>query len=707
MKKRLIFVLVILMFSSLVNAAVFINEFELNPQGSDPGNQWIELYNSGAPVNITGWKINDSNDDVTVIDNEATINNSGFFVLGGPFYNFTLNNGNETLRLLDINNIIQDSTINVSDNANDNRTWQRVPDGNLTNWIFQNRTKGFSNTADIIIPVIINQARSPDVVFEDDNVRLNASVIEDNLQEVIISGTWTGNLENFTVFLVTANVTQSNFTYIVGKDFLESGEFVEWYYIAKDNSGNVGVGEKQNFTVRTTTTVNINPSSPDGLNGWYISAPLFTLVKDVQANNSFYRFDSLQWNLFIGAVLFDINATLGGIERLDFFSSFGNRNESIHNITIKVDVFKPELTIMNPIGVIRNSNVNITALIDDKYQSNSGLNLSSLIMNLDNFTVLPTINQIDNLKALVVNYTSGLSEGNHTVNIIIYDKAGNLGGGIWKFIVNLTSHILTVNSPVNGSYGSNRIRFDINANIPGKISFIDNDGKENVLCNNCVAINKTLSLRDGYHNLTINVGNEEVNRSIFIDSDEPRIIKILPKSKTYVSVVDFSIKYTEEFLEKIVLYYGNSTNMNKSETLLNCSSGRNIVCNKTINLTSFDNQEVFFFFNVSDKLRNISSKVNNVFVDVTKPKIAFNNNINGTTIIRQNGARFDLNLSEMVKKLEYQDLNSPRPSFRTLCSNCNSFNKTKSFDRGFHIIELKASDKAKNEGINFTSFTII
>ena len=703
MKKSLMFVLVILMFSSLVNAKVFINEIEINPESSDTGNEWIELYNNGlAPVNISNWKIID-NSGVNNLLGGSLINASGFFVINSSH---SISNLNQNFTLLNNTNNIVDFTIRVNDSspsAGDNRAWARVPDGSSV-WQLQNQTRGTTNL-DLVNPNITRQDRHPEPVFEDDNVYLNATIDENYLKEVKINGTWEGNWEVFTVFTITNNITERNFTYMVSRDDLESGEFIEWYYLAEDTSGNVAVGDIQNFTVRVTTLVNITPSSPDGLNGYYVSIPSFTFLGDTQAVSTYYRFDSLQWNLFIGPFLFDINGTLGGIERLDFFSSFGNRNESIHNITIKVDVFKPELTRMNPTGVIRSNNVNINALIDDKYQSNSGLNLGSLNMTLNNTVIIYNITSSDSLKA-TVNSTANLSEGNYTVNITIYDNAGNLGGGIWSFIVNLTSHILTVNSPVDGNYGSNRIRFDINGNIPGKITFKDNDNNQ-ILCNNCVTINKTLSLRDGYHNLTIRVGSEEVNRSIFIDSEEPKIIKILPKSNAFVSVVDFSIKYTEEFLEKIVLYYGNSTNIDNSETLLNCSSGRNIICNKTINLTSLDNQEVFFFFNVSDKITNISSKINTVFVDVTRPGIIFNDNINGTTIIRENRVRFDLSLSENVKKLEYKDLSSPRPSFRTLCSNCALYNKTTSFSRGEHIIELRTTDKAKNEGINFTRFTVI
>ena len=36
---------------------VVINEFLYDPAGTDTGHEWIELYNSGSTVDISGWMI--------------------------------------------------------------------------------------------------------------------------------------------------------------------------------------------------------------------------------------------------------------------------------------------------------------------------------------------------------------------------------------------------------------------------------------------------------------------------------------------------------------------------------------------------------------------------------------------------------------------------------------------------------------------------
>ena len=689
------------MFYSLVSAKVFINEVEFNPAGSDTGNEWVELYNNEfVPVNITGWKILDKN-GINTLPGGVIINATGFYVINSS--HDISPNSNQNFSLLNISNGIIDQTVLFNDSSpstGNNKTWQRVFDGNNI-WQFQQSTMGIVNL-DLVIPNITNQSRNLNPVFENDDLDLLSTIEENYLEEVKISGNWSGDWENFTVFSASANVTQRNFTYTVNKNELDSGEFVEWFYIAEDTSGNVGVGDKQNFTVRNITLVNITPSSPDGLNGYYVTVPLFNLISDNTAISSFYRFDSLQWNLFIGLFLFDINGTLGGIERMDFFSSFGNRNESLHNITIKVDVFKPELISMYPTGVIRTNNVNINTLIDDKYQSNSGLNLTSLIMEVDNNTVNPNVTSLDSLKARVNYSASGLSDGNHTVNISIYDNAGNLGGGIWSFVVNTTNLILNVSSPINGNYGSNRVRFDIKTNIPGKISFIDNGEKENKLCTSCLNINKTFSLRDGQHNLTIKANGEQVNRSIFIDSDNPRIIKTLPKSKTYVNGTEFSVKYTEEFLNSINVIYGNGSLM-FSTNLNNCGSGRNIICATDVDLSNFNGQAINFSFNVSDRIRGVSSKISTLFVDTSKPII----DINSPNGNQNRNVRIDLGISEIARDLSYIDFNDIRPSEKRLCRNCQYYNKTRSFRVGDHLVKFIAEDRAGNKGDAIVNFTVV
>ena len=121
----------ILIFSFSVSA-IRINEVELNPEGTDTGNEWIELY-SQENVNLSFFRIKNN-------DNK-TINLTGNF-LGFLIVNFStqwLDNSQERVFLI-FNESIFDETPALSDSSNDNRTWQYC-----NNWTFNFSTKGTEN----------------------------------------------------------------------------------------------------------------------------------------------------------------------------------------------------------------------------------------------------------------------------------------------------------------------------------------------------------------------------------------------------------------------------------------------------------------------------------------------------------------------------------------------------------------------------------
>ncbi len=139
-----------------------INEFESNPTGDDSGNEWIELYNpNNESVNISGWKIYDGLTTpslIYTIPASITINSKGFYVV--QLTSTKLNNDNEFIILKDSFDRQIDQTPTKADEANDDRTWQRVPNGIDTNsdgdWIFKPATKGVNNdlVIDIIPPIV-------------------------------------------------------------------------------------------------------------------------------------------------------------------------------------------------------------------------------------------------------------------------------------------------------------------------------------------------------------------------------------------------------------------------------------------------------------------------------------------------------------------------------------------------------------------------
>jgi len=129
--------------------SIKINEVEANPDGTDSGNEWLELYNPNAfSVDLTGWKIIDKDDSETPLS--GTISANSYLLIAEPTYSLSLVNSGESLTLVDDGDIIIDQTPTLADNpANDNDdTQQRVPDG-ADNWELKTETPGITNNGAI------------------------------------------------------------------------------------------------------------------------------------------------------------------------------------------------------------------------------------------------------------------------------------------------------------------------------------------------------------------------------------------------------------------------------------------------------------------------------------------------------------------------------------------------------------------------------
>ncbi|HXV46555.1 MAG TPA: lamin tail domain-containing protein [Nitrososphaera sp.] len=126
---------------------IVINEVELNPQGSDIGRQWIELYNpAGVEVNISDFEIRTSFKSATIrLPPDAAIDANGTYIveLDGKM----LSNTAESLVLVNASGEIIDRTPSLVDRSDDGRTWQRIPDGN-SEWQFAEGTRDELNDPD-------------------------------------------------------------------------------------------------------------------------------------------------------------------------------------------------------------------------------------------------------------------------------------------------------------------------------------------------------------------------------------------------------------------------------------------------------------------------------------------------------------------------------------------------------------------------------
>jgi len=117
--------------------AVVINEAELNPAGFDTGAEWVELLNTGdVAVDLAGWSLSFSyRGPGTLLISETPLS------LGpGRRYVFVYpglrlrNVGGTPISLLDADGNVVDQGPSMTDEADDNLTWQRWPDGGDPAW---------------------------------------------------------------------------------------------------------------------------------------------------------------------------------------------------------------------------------------------------------------------------------------------------------------------------------------------------------------------------------------------------------------------------------------------------------------------------------------------------------------------------------------------------------------------------------------------
>lgn len=126
---------------------IYINEVELNPGGSEGGNEWVELYNdTNSAVDLTDWEIS-----ATVgtsiklsIPLEMVIPANGYVLVqvGMEF----LNNQGEVVELRKPDGTLADQTpaAGLLDLLGDDRCWARFPSGGV-GWTFQPCTQEAAN----------------------------------------------------------------------------------------------------------------------------------------------------------------------------------------------------------------------------------------------------------------------------------------------------------------------------------------------------------------------------------------------------------------------------------------------------------------------------------------------------------------------------------------------------------------------------------
>ncbi len=158
--------------------STLVNEIELNPSGNDnEEGEWIELYNpTDVDINISNFEITPSFQSPTIELPPDTVIEAGetyVIELDRPM----LSNTGESLVLANATGDIHDRTPSLVDRSDDDRTWQRTPDGN-NEWQFVENTQGNAN----------DDPDTPSTILDsEENTQGNANDDPDTLSTILDS----------------------------------------------------------------------------------------------------------------------------------------------------------------------------------------------------------------------------------------------------------------------------------------------------------------------------------------------------------------------------------------------------------------------------------------------------------------------------------------------------------------------------------------
>jgi len=321
---------------------------------------------------------------------------------------------------------------------------------------------------------------------------------------------------------------------------------------------------------------------------------------------------------------------------------------------------------------------------------------------------------------------SGTSKScSKTINVSTYEPMLKYYFKVSDYLRNAVSNTYTINidstsptinliSPESKNYESKVINLELNTNgeIMKTIKYSADSSSYTTLCSNCNSYSAQKSFSDGQHQISIMAidfadNNATATASFFIDSILPQIISLTPANKTYMSYPDFSVKYTETNIDKVMLYWKGSEEEWQATFLSNCPSGSYKLCYSPTFLIPYfsfypEHTPIEFFFRVFDPLRDVNSTVNTMFYDSTAPQISILSPLDNTSY-SQTTVQINVGTHEKCKYIKYA---IDGASYSTMCYDCSSYTTSKSLSRAAHTLSIRAEDYAGNIATKAIMFTI-
>src|SRR3989344_5127423 len=747
MKKETIFLLagtIMILLIAGASAAknetnrILINEFVTDSQTdwdasgqTSSSDEWYELHNPEAgSIIVDNWYLKLIDSSIETQNLTGTIPAGGYLTVINPAGN--QNDGGRIELYDNLNNLVDSVSYgnyndgNVSDNAPEgtaagtsDECLARFPNGidsgiDSSDFIKTFCTYNSLNNFSFMHINVTDFPVQPSCALDTDNLTVQAE-ISGSIAEVKLLL----NTDGTTKEIVLPGNAEGIYSYIINSSETSGGTTVEWQFAVADAAGNVTYGETGSARIYFATSLQVSPSLPNGLNGWYTSEPQFELSNS-DASKIDYR-----WNGYnhIYSSPFGLEGTpnngniTGGTLVLYYQSDVCNESEK--QFTGRFDFKDPEIENLNPSSgseIFNEQSPIVSAHIDEVYQGNSGVNLSSVIMKIDNQEVPTTINPSGTLDAEVA-FEGNLSDGEHEAAIYVEDKSGRSSSASWTFkLISPIELNMTINMPTEIIYNNRRVRFNLSLTREvQEISFINHNDPNPIfkrLCKECDGFGDDKpafkSLREGGNSLTFRaeLDGEVIEKSVLltIDSKDPKILDVLPKSGLASGI--FEIEFDEDNPFSLIVHYGNSglgfqnSSVNISS---DCQKNGKYHCTSEIDLSSYDGTEIKFYVLLQDLAGNVEeSRTRTLDVDISHPVInSFDLEVEGKY------ATFSLNVEEpYLKEITYIDFLDENPKETVLCTSLvgGICQKKISMKEGSHNITIIARDEAGSEAEAFASF---
>ncbi len=271
--------------------------------------------------------------------------------------------------------------------------------------------------------------------------------------------------------------------------------------------------------------------------------------------------------------------------------------------------------------------------------------------------------------------------------------------------VDMQPPVLSIFSPNQGGvYTTRSVLLNFRSDERADIFYIDRisgRGRWTKVCDNCMSYGRSRSFREGLNDLIIRVvdvvGNDAFyNISFYVDTRKPKIRGTEPRREFANGM--FNVAFNENNPKIMLFYYGNNINGFKYKELdltRDCTIGRERICNTNVDLSIYNEQNIEYWFNLTDIAGNsVLSKKVSLIVDTSLPIInSLDYHINRRKV------HFLINIEEEhFDSVEYIDNSSNRARWINLCSRLKNgvCEKEITLREGRHDIKVRIADESGN-----------